>query len=257
MEDKSSGSSSSESSSRSSSEIITESSSEVGNGPNRLFISLLLGLAGLLILGVIAAGLVFATQQMAKPAGSPTARVVAPGTLVALTTATSENVPTLVPVIVGPGTPGSTTGSGTPGSGSTTGSGTPGSGGTGSGTVIPTLPPGGAGVTVIPVGPITGTVFPTMTIVVTGTRVVTPTAIVTGTRVVTPTAIVTGTRVLTPTTVVTGTRVVTGTVVPGGGTPAGGQLPQTGMGNEWLLLLAAALLVALIYVVRRMRTSRT
>jgi LPXTG-motif cell wall-anchored protein len=34
-------------------------------------------------------------------------------------------------------------------------------------------------------------------------------------------------------------------------------LPQTGMGNEWLLLLAAALLVALIYVVRRMRTSRT
>ncbi len=138
MEDKSSSSSSSESSSRSSSELITESSSEVGNGPNRLFISLLLGLAGLLILGVIAAGLVFATQQMAKPAGSPTARVVAPGTLVALTTATPENVPTLVPVIVGPGTPGSTTGSGTPGSGSTTGSGTPGSGSTtGSGTPVP------------------------------------------------------------------------------------------------------------------------
>jgi hypothetical protein len=74
-----------------------------GGGPNRLFIVLALGLVGLLILGVVVIGGIFAIQQMAKPAPAvvPTTTRVS----IALTTPTRAALVVLTPTAAPTDTP--------------------------------------------------------------------------------------------------------------------------------------------------------
>lgn len=65
-----------------------------GGGPNKLFIVLALGLVGLLIIGIVALGGIFAIQQVTKPAVVPTATRVS----IAITTPTRPLLPTPTPV---------------------------------------------------------------------------------------------------------------------------------------------------------------
>ncbi len=46
-----------------------------GTGPNRIFILIVLGLAALLIIGLLAVGGIFLAQQLTKPGTAPTAAV--------------------------------------------------------------------------------------------------------------------------------------------------------------------------------------
>jgi len=57
----------------------------------------------------------------------------------------------------------------------------------------------------------------------------------------------------TPAAAVTVTTAVTGTVAPGTGTPGSGQLPDTGVGEDLLLLAAGIVLVLVIFAARRAR----
>lgn len=150
-----------------------------GGGPNRLFIVLALGLVGLLIIGVVALGGIFAIQQMTKPAVVPTATRVS----IAITTPTRPPLPTA--------------------------------------TSAPTntpLPP-------------------------TPTRVVQAAG-----GDVTPASGGAGT----PT--VGATVTVTGTVRAGTGTPAAG-MPDTGIGENLLLLAGGLVLVFVIFAARRARSG--
>jgi len=122
-----------------------------GSGPNRLFIVLAVGLVGLLVLGVVVIGGIFAIQQMAKPAaGVPTTTRVAivlttptRAALVVLTPTTSfTDTPPLPTLVIQPASGATTPVSGgalTPTT-AVTGTVTPGTGTPGSG-----MPPTGVG----------------------------------------------------------------------------------------------------------------
>ncbi len=116
-----------------------------GGGPNRLFVVLALGLAGLLVLGLIAIGGVLLIPRLlggvvgtapttVRAATTPTRLIVLATTAASPTAAATDTVaptPTLVNANVGGGTPGAE-GTGTPtviGAGTPSTSGTPGAGG--------------------------------------------------------------------------------------------------------------------------------
>ena len=147
-----------------------------GGGPNKLFIVLALGLVGLLLIGIVALGGIFAIQQMTKPAVVPTATRVS----IAITTPTRPLLPT--PTAAPTGTP---------------------------------APPTATRVVIQPAGGDT-----------------------------------------TPASggVVTATVTVTRTVAPGTGTPTGG-MPDTGIGENLLLLASGIVLVLVIFAARRARAG--
>jgi len=65
-------------------------------GPNRLFIIIALGLVGLLVLGVIAAGAIYFISQTSKPpvvVSTPTVRIAAVPTATLTRTATATDTP--------------------------------------------------------------------------------------------------------------------------------------------------------------------
>jgi hypothetical protein len=72
------------------------------------------------------------------------------------------------------------------------------------------------------------------------------------TAVITTPVIVPGTPV-TSTSTVTATTAITGT--PGTGTPIGGQLPQSGMGEDLILLAGGVVLVLIVVAARRARAT--
>ncbi len=74
------------------------------------------------------------------------------------------------------------------------------------------------------------------------------------TSVINTPVIVPGTPV-TSTSTVTATTVFTGT--PGTGTPIGGQLPKSGLGEDFLLLAGGVVLVLIIVAARRARATGT
>ena len=84
----------------------------------------------------------------------------------------------------------------------------------------------------------------------TDTPAPTATSVINTPVILTTTPVVTGT--ITATTTITGTP-VTGT--PGTGTPTGGQLPQSGLGDDLLLLAGGVVLVLVIVAARRGRAS--
>ncbi len=115
-----------------------------GGGPNRLFVVLALGLAGLLVLGLIAIGGVLLIPRLLGGAAAPTTvraattptRIIVLATLppspTVAATETGASTPTLVNAAPGAGTPGAE-GTATPtvigGGGTPSTTGTPGAGG--------------------------------------------------------------------------------------------------------------------------------
>lgn len=81
--------------------VVEPAAGAGGGGPNRLFIVLALGLVGLLILGLVVIGGIFAIQQMAKPAVPPTATRIS----IAFTTPTRAALVVLTPTAVPTDTP--------------------------------------------------------------------------------------------------------------------------------------------------------
>lgn len=78
-----------------------------GGGPNRLFVMLAIGLAALLVLGLVGLGGYFVIQNMFKPA--PQARVVATATVTrAPTSAPTPMVEAATPTLVLSGSPAAT-----------------------------------------------------------------------------------------------------------------------------------------------------
>ena len=148
-----------------------------GTGPNRLFIIIALGLVGLLILGVIAAGAIVLLPQVFRVASAST-----PTVAFRITTPTR------------------------------------------------TLP--------------TATAIPTAT----------DTPIPTATSVLQPAATASSGGGTTVAETATATTAITGTVGPGTGTPTG-TLPQSGMGDNLLLLAGGAVLVLVIVAARRARST--
>jgi len=115
------------------------------------------------------------------------------------------------------------------------------------------------GILIIPRVFQTTAVSPTVRVAVaTATRVLAPAVAPTATDTPAPTA----TAVLAPptagptstaTVAITATGTITGT--PGTGTPSSDQLPQSGMGEDLLLLAAGVVLVLIIFAARRARAT--
>jgi hypothetical protein len=155
-----------------------------GGGPNRLFVVIAIGLAGLLILGLIALGGIFAIRTLSPSNVAPTLKVAVTTPTRALPTATLPPTATSAP------------------------------------TEIPT---------------------PTLVLSAGGTGTQTPPTSAQSTTV-TPT-VSSGTL---------GTPGAAGTPV---GTPGTGQLPQSGLGEDLLMLAGGVVLVMIIFAARRARTA--
>ncbi|MBI4785655.1 MAG: hypothetical protein HY782_01225 [Chloroflexi bacterium] len=153
-----------------------------GGGPNRLFIVLAIGLAALLILGLLGLGGFLVIQNLFRPGPAPTARIAVATATRVLGTPTLAATPTLV--VEAPNTP----------------------------TLV--LSAGGQGTAAAPGTP--GTATPT---------------------------------------IIGGTPITPTTGTPGTGTPGTGQLPETGLGEDLMLLAGGVVLVLIVFAARRARTA--
>jgi len=101
---------------------------------------------------------------------------------------------------------------------------------------------------------------PTVRVAVTTPTRVAPVAVLVATDTpIPPATSVINTPVIVPGTPVTSTSTVTATTVftgtPGTGTPSGGQLPQSGLGEDLILLAGGVVLVLIIVAARRARAT--
>ena len=154
-----------------------------GGGPNRLFIVLAIGLAALLVLGLLGLGGFLVIQNVFRPSVAPTARIAVATATRVLASPTSASTPTLV-VTQAVNTP----------------------------TLVLSS---GAQATATAPGPL-GTETPT---------------------------------------VIGGTPITPTTGTPGTGTPGTGELPQTGLGEDLLLLAGGVVLVLIVFAARRARAA--